>query len=122
MAGITLLEATSYPKKYGIITGTRVWDGLFPGKNMDPATILGLDGQKGPRHLGAKSGTRMDATGHLAYLLHQRGKRETGYSYSFLPKIEAQKPESGHFEIAVSSSEPHVSNPFLRDGRRQMRR
>ncbi|KAF9483587.1 hypothetical protein BDN70DRAFT_291570 [Pholiota conissans] len=61
-------------RKYGIIAGNRVWDGLFPGKDYTPATILGLDGQFGPRFLGAKMGTSIDMTGHLAYLLFSHRK------------------------------------------------
>jgi hypothetical protein len=56
-------------KVYGMIAGTRFWDGLFPGRDSSPAAILGLDGQHGPRFIGSKSATRIDMTGHLAYLL-----------------------------------------------------
>ena len=56
-------------KKYGILARSRIWDGLYPGVNVDPATMLELDGKVGPRYVGAHSGTRINATGHLAYLL-----------------------------------------------------
>ncbi|KAF8178013.1 hypothetical protein BJ912DRAFT_671098 [Pholiota molesta] len=56
-------------KVYGMIAGTRFWDGLFPGRDLSPAAILGLDGQHGPRFIGSQSATRIEMTGHLAYLL-----------------------------------------------------
>ncbi|KAF8186335.1 hypothetical protein BJ912DRAFT_971434 [Pholiota molesta] len=72
-------------KKYGMIAGTRVWDGLFPGNDSIPAEILGLDGKHGPRFLGAKSGTSIAVTGHLSHLLfsHCKESRSSGqYLYS----------------------------------------
>ncbi|KAF4618968.1 hypothetical protein D9613_010078 [Agrocybe pediades] len=56
-------------KKYGVLAKSRVWDGLFPGVNVDPTRMLELDGKVGPRYLGVHSGTSLDKTGHLAYLL-----------------------------------------------------
>ncbi|CAA7264690.1 unnamed protein product [Cyclocybe aegerita] len=56
-------------KKYGVLAKSRVWDGLYPGVNVDPTTMLELDGKVGPRYVAAHSGTRMEKTGHLAYLL-----------------------------------------------------
>jgi len=56
-------------KKYGVLAKSKIWDGLYPGVNVDPATMLELDGKVGPRYVGAHSGTRINATGHLAYLL-----------------------------------------------------
>jgi len=56
-------------KKYGVLARSRLWDGLFPGVNIDPGKMLELDGKEGPRYLGIHSGTIIDKTGHLAYLL-----------------------------------------------------
>jgi len=55
-------------KKYGVLARGRFWDGLFPGVNVEPAEMLGLNGKRGPRFLGVHSGTRLDKTGHLASL------------------------------------------------------
>ncbi|KDR74931.1 hypothetical protein GALMADRAFT_568547 [Galerina marginata CBS 339.88] len=55
-------------KKYGALARSRVWDGLYPGVNVDPATMLELDGKAGPQYQAAHSGTRLSSTGHLAYL------------------------------------------------------
>ncbi|KAF8966333.1 hypothetical protein BDZ97DRAFT_1657822 [Flammula alnicola] len=56
-------------KKYGTLARSRIWDGLFPGANVDPSVLLELDGKNGPRYMGVYSGTRLATTGHLAYLL-----------------------------------------------------
>lgn len=56
-------------KKYGVLARSRIWDGLFPGVNVDPTKMLELDGKEGPRYLGIHSGTNIGKTGHLAYLL-----------------------------------------------------
>ncbi|KAG1823172.1 hypothetical protein EV424DRAFT_1346362 [Suillus variegatus] len=60
-------------KKFGQLSSSRFWDGLFPGPNLTPAEVFGLDGKPGPRYWGVFSGTEM-ITGHLAYLIVQRSK------------------------------------------------
>ncbi|KAF8957833.1 hypothetical protein BDZ97DRAFT_1762594 [Flammula alnicola] len=56
-------------KKYGTLARSRIWDGLFPGANVDPSSLLELDGKFGPRYIGVYSQTELDQTGHLAYLM-----------------------------------------------------
>ncbi|KAG1901689.1 uncharacterized protein F5891DRAFT_227908 [Suillus fuscotomentosus] len=58
-------------KKFGQLANSRFWDGLFPGPNLTPAEVFGLDGKTGPRYWGVLSGTDM-ACGHLAYLVVQK--------------------------------------------------
>jgi hypothetical protein len=58
-------------KKFGQLANSRFWDGIFPGPNPTPTEMFGLDGQLGPRFIGALSGTDM-ITGHLAYLTTQK--------------------------------------------------
>ncbi|KAG2346418.1 hypothetical protein BDR05DRAFT_959309 [Suillus weaverae] len=60
-------------KKFGQLANSRFWDGLFPGPNLTPAEVFGLDGKPGPRYWGVFSGTNM-TTGHLAYLMVQKTK------------------------------------------------
>ncbi|KAG2149415.1 hypothetical protein BD769DRAFT_334155 [Suillus cothurnatus] len=60
-------------KKFGQLANSRFWDGLFPGPNLTPAEVFGLDGKHGPRYWGIFSGTDMHA-GHLAYLVVQKTK------------------------------------------------
>ncbi|KAG2138490.1 hypothetical protein DEU56DRAFT_736262 [Suillus clintonianus] len=60
-------------KKFGQLANSRFWDGLFPGPNLTPAEVFGLDGKPGPRYWGVFSGTDM-ITGHLAYLVIQKAK------------------------------------------------
>jgi hypothetical protein len=55
-------------KKYGQIANSRFWDGLFPGANADPATLLGLDGGVGPEFEGFHSGATLNNTGHIGSL------------------------------------------------------
>ncbi|KAF8957837.1 hypothetical protein BDZ97DRAFT_1906648 [Flammula alnicola] len=46
-----------------------LYDGLFPSANVDPSSLLELDGKHGPRYLGVYSEISLTQTGHLAYLL-----------------------------------------------------
>ncbi|KAG1724472.1 hypothetical protein EDB19DRAFT_1858560 [Suillus lakei] len=59
-------------KKFGQLANSRLWDGLFPGPNLTPAEVFGLDGKPGPRYWGVFSGTDITTTGHLAYLVEQK--------------------------------------------------
>lgn len=59
-------------KKFGQLANSRFWDGIFPGPNLTPTEMFGLDGQQGPRFIGVLSGTDMTSTGHLAYLTTQK--------------------------------------------------
>ncbi|PPQ96069.1 hypothetical protein CVT26_004702 [Gymnopilus dilepis] len=65
-------------KKYGVLARSRIWDGLYPGVNVDPATMLELDGKTGPRYIAVHSGTRLPVTGHLAYLFVNHCNKEPG--------------------------------------------
>jgi hypothetical protein len=56
-------------KKYGALSRSALWNGLFPGPTVEPAEMLELDSKKGPRYMGVQSGTRLAETGHLSYLL-----------------------------------------------------
>lgn len=61
-------------KRYGRLAGSSFWGGLYPGVADSPAVLFELDGRVGPRYRGVHSGTSMDQTGHLAYLLGQQCK------------------------------------------------
>ncbi|RDX41405.1 hypothetical protein OH76DRAFT_1467218 [Lentinus brumalis] len=65
-------------KQYGQLANSRLWDGLFPGRNREPAELFGLDGQSGPMFFGAHSGTRLARTGHLSYLIARLVRRQSG--------------------------------------------
>ncbi|KAF8884218.1 hypothetical protein CPB84DRAFT_1734462 [Gymnopilus junonius] len=65
-------------KKYGVLAQSRIWDGLYPGVNVDPAKMLELDGKNGPRYTAVHSGTRLPTTGHLAYLFANHCDKEPG--------------------------------------------
>jgi hypothetical protein len=64
-------------KKYGVLARSRIWNGLYPGVRVKPATMLELDGKIGPRYVGAHSGTRINPTGHLGYLLMEYCSKST---------------------------------------------
>ncbi|KAG0702430.1 hypothetical protein DFH29DRAFT_921537 [Suillus ampliporus] len=64
----------SVGKRYGQLANSRLWDGMFPGPNIEPTKFIGLDGQSGPLYVASQSGTFLKQTGHLAYLLMQRCK------------------------------------------------
>ncbi|KAH9949182.1 hypothetical protein B0H21DRAFT_730026 [Amylocystis lapponica] len=64
-------------KRYGQLAKSRFWDGLFPGVNVDPATLFELNGQTGPKYIAARSGTYMPQTGHCAYLMMKESEEMT---------------------------------------------
>ncbi|KAG0702441.1 hypothetical protein DFH29DRAFT_875205 [Suillus ampliporus] len=57
--------------EFGKISRSRLWDGLFPGPNDNPAVAFKLDVKTGPKYIGSRSGTVIQQTGHLAHLLTQ---------------------------------------------------
>ncbi|KAH9847271.1 hypothetical protein C2E23DRAFT_849614 [Lenzites betulinus] len=61
-------------KQYGQLANARIWDGLFPGPNRDPAQLFGLDGKHGPRFLAAHSGSVIQRSGHPAYLIARKAQ------------------------------------------------
>ncbi|KAL1940208.1 hypothetical protein VTO73DRAFT_9160 [Trametes versicolor] len=61
-------------KQYGQLAKARLWDGLFPGPNRDPAQLFGLDGKSGPRFLAAHSGSVIQRSGHPAYLVARKAQ------------------------------------------------
>ncbi|KAG2060390.1 hypothetical protein BDR06DRAFT_561874 [Suillus hirtellus] len=65
-------------KKFGMLANSRFWDGLFPGPNEDPAEFFELDGKQGPKYVASRSGSILEHTGHLAYLMMQICKEELG--------------------------------------------
>ena len=65
-------------KQYGQLANSRLWDGLFPGGKRDPAELFGLDGQVGPTFLAACSGSSIQRTGHLAYLVARLARNLDG--------------------------------------------
>jgi len=56
-------------RRYGKLAKSRLWNGLFPGVNVDPAVLFELHGKVGPKYIAAFSGTVMQQTGHCAALL-----------------------------------------------------
>jgi hypothetical protein len=63
-------------KCLGSIANSRFWNALFPGPNEEPETVFGLDNQPGPKYTAFQSGTIIDKTTHVAYLVTQRSKEE----------------------------------------------
>jgi hypothetical protein len=64
----------SVGRHYGQLANSRFWNGMFPGPTVEPTVYIGLDGKSGPRYFASQSGTFLNQTGHLAYLLMQRCK------------------------------------------------
>ncbi|KAG2033620.1 hypothetical protein BDR03DRAFT_967066 [Suillus americanus] len=65
-------------KKFGKLAKSRFWNGLFPGSNEEPAKLFELDGKRGPRYVASRSGSILEHTGHLAYLIMEKSKDELG--------------------------------------------
>ncbi|KAH7922975.1 hypothetical protein BV22DRAFT_1036885 [Leucogyrophana mollusca] len=61
-------------KRFGQLANSRLWDGLFPGPNVDPAIMFELDGKVGPKYVASQSGSVIKRTTHLAYLLSEKCK------------------------------------------------
>ncbi|KAF8960937.1 hypothetical protein BDZ97DRAFT_1277273 [Flammula alnicola] len=83
-------------RKYGTIPRSPFWNGVFPGENVDPATLLGLDGKTGPKYMAVQSGTLLKTTGHLAHLIASHCK-------------DVEIPPDHLVGIEPSSSAPRVS-------------
>jgi hypothetical protein len=64
-------------KCLGPIANSRFWNALFPGPNENPETAFGLDNQPGPKYIASQSGTIIDKTTHVAYLVTQKSKEKT---------------------------------------------
>ncbi len=56
-------------KKYGMLPDSTIWDGLFPGPSVTPTNLVELDTKAGLRYTGVHSGTQLDNSGHLSYLI-----------------------------------------------------
>ncbi|KAG2351444.1 hypothetical protein BDR07DRAFT_1617073 [Suillus spraguei] len=65
-------------KKFGKLAKSRFWDGLFPGPDEEPATFFELDGKQGPKYVASRSGSVLEQTSHLAYLIMRESKEELG--------------------------------------------
>ncbi|KAG2346425.1 hypothetical protein BDR05DRAFT_928725 [Suillus weaverae] len=65
-------------KNFGKLAKSDLWDGLFPGPDEEPAKFFELDGKQGPKYIASRSGTILEHTGHLAYLIMQMSKGELG--------------------------------------------
>ncbi|KAF4576882.1 hypothetical protein EYR40_001131 [Pleurotus pulmonarius] len=58
-------------KHYGRLARSRIWDGIYPGPNDEPAKLLGMDGEQGPPYRGIISGTTLNDTGHVGHVFAQ---------------------------------------------------
>ncbi|KAG1877529.1 hypothetical protein F4604DRAFT_2002857 [Suillus subluteus] len=94
-------------KKFGKLAKSPFWDGLFPGANEEPAKLFDLDGKRGPKYVAARSGTVLEHTGHLAYLIMEKSKEELGVlvpgkrKITKLNKVTIIKMPGGHALAAI---------------------
>ncbi|KAI0793785.1 hypothetical protein C8Q74DRAFT_532041 [Fomes fomentarius] len=60
-------------RTYGVLARASVWDGLFPGENVEPSEVFqGIIHKNGPAVYGVRSGTvKKTRAGHFGYLLMQ---------------------------------------------------
>ncbi|KAK7470412.1 hypothetical protein VKT23_001838 [Stygiomarasmius scandens] len=56
-------------KEYGKLAKGRFWRGLYPGAEIEPVELFELGGKKTPKFIGAGSGTVIEETSQLGYLL-----------------------------------------------------
>jgi len=95
------------------IANSQFWNALFPGPNQEPEAVFGLDNQSGPRYIASLSGTIIDHTTHVAYLVTQQSKEEKN-------AIEVEGRETEPMTAAVfdvmyeHSSESTAKTPILK--------
>ncbi|KAG9310363.1 hypothetical protein JVU11DRAFT_9496 [Chiua virens] len=70
-------------QRYGLLTRSATFKGLFPGDRIDPTKLFQFDGSQGPKFLAVHSGAIVENTGHLAHVLMKKcvsidGKRIPG--------------------------------------------
>ncbi|KAF4576881.1 hypothetical protein AB1N83_001846 [Pleurotus pulmonarius] len=80
-------------KHYGRLARSRIWDGIYPGPNDEPAKLLGMDEEKGPRYRGIVSGTTLNNTGHVGHIFAQycHDLKATVSQYSSDPVFSNQR-------------------------------
>ncbi|KAF9232788.1 hypothetical protein BU15DRAFT_54634 [Melanogaster broomeanus] len=89
-------------RRYGLLAKSRLFDGLFPGVQTNPATLFDLDGWKGPKFRAAHSGTIIEETGHLASLFMKECETLQGN------KVEGRTTQSIGVTIAELKHVPDV--------------
>jgi hypothetical protein len=99
-------------KKYGQIAHSGIWDGLFPGIAIDPATLFELSGSRGPEYLAAQSGTIIQDTGHIGHLFMK--ECEVSVSEAEVQKVKGRITSAVTVTIAKLGGEPEYKmNPVL---------
>ncbi|KAH9901657.1 hypothetical protein C8Q73DRAFT_787007 [Cubamyces lactineus] len=91
-------------KRYGQLSTSRFWDALYPGVNVDPATLFEFDGTQGPKYTAVQSGTIIARTGHVARLFMEECK-ETRVQAS--PTSTQRKTSPGFVTVVDLSVVPH---------------
>ncbi|OBZ75301.1 hypothetical protein A0H81_04687 [Grifola frondosa] len=100
-------------KRFGQLAKSRFWNGLFPGPDIDPTVLFGLDGTKGPEFMSAFSCTIIPETGHLAHLF----TRECKDLYPGVV-VEGRQTRPVGVTVAELSHEPdYEEHPKLRTPR-----
>ena len=98
-------------KKYGQIARSGIWDGLFPGKHVDPADLFELTGSNGPGYIGIHSGTIIPNTGHIGHLFM---KECEAVPEGRVQKVEGRTSSEVTVTVVRLGGEPnHELNPQL---------
>jgi hypothetical protein len=87
-------------KKYGQLSNSRFWRGLFPGVTVDPSTLFEWNGSVGPEFFGLHSGTVLKNTGRTGYLMIQECKDMKSVV------LEGRETSPGFVTIAMLDSTP----------------
>ncbi|KAI0332073.1 hypothetical protein GY45DRAFT_1335754 [Cubamyces sp. BRFM 1775] len=93
-------------KRYGQLSTSRFWDALYPGVNVDPATLFEFDGTQGPKYTAVQSGTVIARTGHVARLFMEECKEE-GNRVLANPTPEQRTTSPGLVTVVDLSHVPH---------------
>ncbi|KAG2362400.1 hypothetical protein BDR07DRAFT_1357740 [Suillus spraguei] len=101
-------------KKFGKLAKSRFWDGLFPGPDEEPAKCFELDGKQGPKYVASRSGSVLQYTGHLAYLIMQISKEELGTQVEgkrITKQNKMQPPPNDQPNLTLPNEEPARTIP-----------
>ena len=95
-------------RRYGQLCASRFWDSLYPGVHVEPAVLLRLDGQQGPRYRALYSGTVLEKTSHAAHLLLECCK-----ALRTPPPIDGRQTKPVPVTVVDLKSVPDFDGPLL---------
>ncbi|KAG1735717.1 uncharacterized protein EDB91DRAFT_1337587 [Suillus paluster] len=91
--------------KFGTLANSRFWNTVFPGLHEGPTKLFGFDGKQGPKYVASRSGSSLEHTGHLAYLITQSCKE---------PEVQVEGGLTKRIKVTIIQTQP---NPSVKENR-----